>query len=183
MKITISLDLLPTTKTASKIVGVSRYKQRACLQAINSQSFNFTVNGYTEINFCLCHSLSFKLETTISSVPSWGHCFTKPKRENLSSLCYCFALLAVPKETPDFFRRTNQGHCRKKKKKNTHTHTHTNENFLGRKVKFTEKKKSKKTFTLLEPFILPQFNGLVIQRFFPQGLMLCCVTTVTPFIL
>ena len=150
------------TKTASKIVGVSRYKQRACLQAINSQSFNFTVNGYTEINFCLCHSLSVKLETNISSVPSWGHCFTKPKRENLSSLCYCFALLAVPKETPDFFRRTNQGHCRKKK------HTHTNENFLGRKVKFTEKKKSKKTFTLLEPFILPQFNGLVIQRFFPR---------------
>ena len=105
MKIKISSDLLPMTKTASKIVGVSRYKQRACLQAINSQSFNFTVNGYTEINsqFCLCHSLSFKLETNISSVPSWGHCFTKPKRENLSSLCYCFALLEVPKETPDCF--------------------------------------------------------------------------------
>lgn len=49
---------------------------------------------------------------------------------------YC--VLSLSKETPDWFRRTNQVHWRKKK-------TQSNKNVLGRKVKFTEKMKSKKT--------------------------------------
>lgn len=151
------------TKTVSKIVGVSRYKQRACLQAINSQSFNFTVNGYTEINFCLCHSLSFKLETNISSVPPWEHCFTKPKRENLSSLCYCFALLAVPKETPDFFRRTNQGHCRKK----IHTHTQM-KTFQVVKLSLLKRRNQKRHLRYQNHSFCLNLTVLLYRGFFPR---------------